>query len=105
MKILFCVLYDSHYFDDVLMTFVANGLDDSIVLDGEHLGQTIFKNISLFSDFQQELTGGKNTYCKIIINFPAPDFKLEYLKDDIKENMPELLEKQMIRFFEVEGKE
>ena len=97
MNVLFCFLYEADYFDDLLMTYAANGLDDAIILDGEKLGQTIFKNVSLFSDLQQELTGGKNTYCKIIINFIDNETDLDELYKTLRENLPDLIKEKKIK--------
>ncbi|MCD6578135.1 hypothetical protein J7L48_01510 [bacterium] len=97
MKMLFCFLYDADYFNDLLMVYAANGLDNAIILDGEKLGQTIYKNISLFSDLQQELTGGKNTYCKVIINFINEDSDLDELYSTLKENLPQLINDNKIK--------
>lgn len=76
-------LYNDKYLDDVILALAEAGIQDTIVLSGETLGQKILYDIPLFVSFQDS-PAMKTGYGNVIMGTAEEEdilFALEELKN------------------------
>lgn len=90
-------LYNDKYVDDMILALSEAGIEDTIVLSGETLGQKMLYDIPLFASFKDspDIIQG---YGNIIMGIAEKD-QILFALDELKNSGLDLQKKGMIKIF------
>jgi len=90
-------LFHDKYLDDVILALAEAGIEDTIVLSGESLGQKILYDIPLFVSFQ-ESAAMKTGYGNVIMG-TAEEEDVRFALEELKNSGLDLLEKKLAAIY------
>jgi hypothetical protein len=90
-------LYSDKYLDDVILALSEAGIEDTIVLSGETLGQKILYDIPLFVSFQDS-PDIRQGYGSVIMGVAEKEEVL-FALDELKRSGLDLQKKGMVKIF------
>ena len=90
-------LYSDKYLDDVILALSEAGIEDTIVLAGETLGQKILYDIPLFASFKDS-TDIRQGYGSVIMGVAEKE-EILFALEELKNSGLDLQKKGMIKIF------
>ncbi|MDD2227855.1 MAG: hypothetical protein PHY48_00410 [Candidatus Cloacimonetes bacterium] len=90
-------LYSDKYLDDVILALSEAGIEDTIVLSGETLGQKMLYDIPLFVSFQDS-PDIKQGYGSVIMGV-ANQEEISFAFEELKKSGLDLLNKGLAKVF------
>lgn len=86
-------LYNDKYLDDVILALAEAGIEETIVLSGETLGQKILYDIPLFVSFKDS-AALRQGYGNVIMGV-AEEEDVEFALEELKNSGLDLMAKQL----------
>ncbi len=90
-------LYSDKYLDDVILALSEAGIEDTIVLTGETLGQKMLYDIPLFVSFKDS-PDIKQGYGSVIMGIATAE-EISFAFEELKKSGLDLLKKGMAKVF------
>jgi hypothetical protein len=90
-------LYNDKYLDDVILALSEAGIEDTIVLSGETLGQKMLYDIPLFASFK-ESPDIRQGYGSVIMGV-AEKNDIDFAIQELKESGLDLINMGMVKVF------
>ncbi len=90
-------LFNDKYLDDVILALAESGIEDTIVLSGETLGQKILYDIPLFVSFQDS-AALRQGYGNIIMGI-AEEEDIEFALEELKNSGLDLIGKKLATIY------
>ncbi|PKN78158.1 MAG: hypothetical protein CVU48_09245 [Candidatus Cloacimonetes bacterium HGW-Cloacimonetes-1] len=90
-------LYSDKYLDDVILALAEAGVEDTIVLSGETLGQRILFDIPLFASFKDS-PDMKQGYGNVIMGI-ATEEEINFALEELVNSGLNLLKNKLARIF------
>lgn len=90
-------LYSDKYLDDVILALSEAGIEDTIVLSGETLGQKMLYDIPLFASFKDS-PDIRQGYGSVIMGIAEKD-EIDFALEELKNSGLDLQKMQMIKVF------
>jgi len=90
-------LYSDKYLDDVILALSEVGIEDTIVLSGETLGQKMLYDIPLFVSFQDS-PDIKQGYGSVIMGIATKE-EISFAFEELKNSGLDLQKKGLVKVF------